>query len=76
MITLKQERSSSGVKLSLAWRLDQEMRINIYENSRASILEKLRTSFAIDQKSELHGTSFQSSLKINCMLITRLICIQ
>ena len=41
MITLKQERPSSGVKLSLAWRLDQEMRINIYENSRASILEKL-----------------------------------
>ena len=31
---------------------------------------------ASDQKSDLHGTSFQSSPKINYMLITRLICIQ
>ena len=31
---------------------------------------------ARDQKSDLHGTSFQSSPKINRMLITRPICIQ
>ena len=31
---------------------------------------------ARDQKSDLHGTSFQSSPKINRMLITRLISIQ
>ena len=31
---------------------------------------------AIDQESDLHGTSFQSSPKINRMLITRPICIQ
>ena len=31
---------------------------------------------ARDQKSDLHGTSFQSSPKINCMLITSTICIQ
>ena len=31
---------------------------------------------ASDQKSDLHGTSFQSSPKINRMLITRAICIQ
>ena len=31
---------------------------------------------ARDQKSDLHGTSCQSSPKINCILITRTICIQ
>ena len=31
---------------------------------------------AIDQESDLHETSFQSSPKINRMLITRSICIQ
>ena len=49
------------------------------QNSRGSIPEKLhdcQISLARYRKSDLNGTSFQSSPKINRMLITRLICIK
>ena len=47
----------------------------IHENSRGSILEKLHHCQR-SKKWSGHGTSFQSSPKINRMLITRAICIR
>ena len=98
--------------VSLAWRLDQEMRKQLIFYTKQDLLVKgillstlltliplqrpkihvrlrsqatrvykykkirrpwLQRNYIIarDQKSDLHGMSFQSSLEINCMLITR-----
>ena len=67
---IQQERSYSGV-VSLAWRLDRGIRRQKFKGQ--FITEKLYLFIARDQKSDLHGTSFQSSSKINRMLITRLV---
>ena len=48
------------------------MRVQMHENSGASIPEKVHHC----QKSDLHDTSCQSSPKINRMHITRPICMQ
>ena len=48
------------------------MRVQMHENSGASIPEKVHHC----QKSDLHDTSRQSSPKINRMHISRLICMQ
>ena len=60
------------------------MHVQTHENSRASIPEKQFLTFFYlwcdyyirDQKSNLHGSSFQTLPKINRMLITRPICTQ
>ena len=60
----------SGYLFSISYSTICEYACVNTRKSRASIREKLH------QKRDEHGASFQSTPKINRMLITRLICIQ
>ena len=55
----------------------QSQTIRVYKNTKIQG-PRFQRNYIIerDQKSDLHGRSFQSSLKINRMLITKAICIQ